>query len=192
MKCLSTHVSDNDILIAQRSVEMFVNEAKNLSTVDGCLIKLATLVLRLEDVWRDKSRSRKAFEKILMCDEVRDSLRPLTRYTDIVEYLISTNPRYKPLATYADPLLAVLRELEPSEEVLEVTRPATFYIEHAEAEHQKPQTQASAHVQIPVKVWKRRRGRRKQLAIGVAVALLIALLVVLYILSSGGSMRLYR
>jgi hypothetical protein len=186
VKCLSTRVSDHDILIAQRAVEMFVNEAKNLSTVDGYLIKLTTLVLRLEDVWRDKSRSRRAFEKILMCDEVRDSLRPLAHHADIVEYLISTNPRYKPLATYADPLSAVLRELKPSEKALEVTRPATFYIEHAEAEHQKPQTQASAHMQIPVKMWKRRRGRGKQLAIGVAVALLIVLLIALYIFSSWG------
>jgi len=79
VKCLSTRVSDHDILIAQRAVEMFVNEAKNLSTVDGYLIKLTTLVLRLEDVWRDKSRPRRAFEKILICDEVRDSLSPTPR-----------------------------------------------------------------------------------------------------------------
>jgi hypothetical protein len=75
LKCLAGYHEDMDLFIASRALELFVYEATATRSIDGLLTKLTTLVLRLEDLFKDRPRAGRVFEKILKCDEVLEPLR---------------------------------------------------------------------------------------------------------------------
>jgi hypothetical protein len=68
-----------------------------------------------------REKAGKIVEKILECEELREALRPLANYIDEVKELAS-NVRHAPTLRYLDILLKTLKELEPVDKLLEVTK----------------------------------------------------------------------
>jgi len=132
LRCLAGYHEDTDLLVASRALELFVYEATATRSVDGLLTKLTTLVLRLEDLFKDTSKAGRVFEKILKCDEVLEPLRVLASYRDFIEQLVFSSPRFRPLTAYVSVLLSALDSVKPVEKPLELVRPATFQIEYSE------------------------------------------------------------
>jgi hypothetical protein len=95
-------------------------------------MKLDTLIISVEETFGDKANE--VFRKILLCSEVRNSLRPLAEHIEVVEHLTLTDPRHRPVKRYINSLIATLRTLQPTGEILEITRPPTHKIEQEERE----------------------------------------------------------
>jgi hypothetical protein len=95
-------------------------------------MKLDTLIISVEETFGDKVNE--VFRKILLCSEVRNSLRPLAEHIEVVEHLTLTDPRHRPVKRYINSLIATLRTLQPTGEILEITRPPTHKIEQEERE----------------------------------------------------------
>jgi hypothetical protein len=98
----------------------FAKEAPLYRTIDGYLTKLDTLFYSVEDYY-GREKAGKIIEKILECEELREALRPLANYINEVEELAS-NVRHAPTLRYLDILLKTLKELEPVDKLLEVTK----------------------------------------------------------------------
>jgi hypothetical protein len=129
---LAGYHEDTDLLVASRALELFVYEVTATRSVDGLLTKLTTLVLRLEDLFKDSHKAGRVFEKILKCDEVLEPLRVLASYRDFIERLVFSSPRFRPLTAYVSVLLSALDSVKPVEKPLELVKPATFQIEYSE------------------------------------------------------------
>jgi len=191
LKCLAGYHEDMDLFIASRALELFVYEATATRSIDGLLTKLTTLVLRLEDLFKDRPRAGRVFEKILKCDEVLEPLRVLASYRDFIESLVFSNPRFRPLVAYVSILLSALNSVKPVEKHVELVRPATFQIEYSERARgyglpeegreafeqrefeKKPASYAKAGL-LP------QRGRRLRKILAI-VAIVILIIVVFYI-----------
>jgi hypothetical protein len=133
MKCLNIDFSaDPDLFKASDSIRLFVNDASTCKSVNCYLMKLDTLIISVEETFGNKANE--VFGKILMCSEVRDSLRPLVEYIEEVKNLSLTDPRHRPVKRYINLLTTTLETLQSTSEKLEITRPPTFQIEQEERE----------------------------------------------------------
>jgi hypothetical protein len=121
MKCLTpdSRVSP-DIYPFLQFIRNFAKEAHLYRTIDGYLTKLDTLFYSVEDYY-GREKAGKIVEEILECEELREALRPLANYINEVKELAS-NVRHAPTLRYLDILLKTLKELEPVDKLLEVTR----------------------------------------------------------------------
>jgi len=121
MKCL---IPDSrvpqDIYPFLQFIRSFTKETPLYRTIDGYLTKLDTLFYSVEDYY-GREKASKVVEKILECEELREALRPLANYINEVEELAS-NVRHAPTLRYLDILLKTLKELEPADKLLEVTK----------------------------------------------------------------------
>jgi hypothetical protein len=121
MKCLTPDSRVlQDIYPFLQFIRNFAKEAPLYRTIDGYLTKLDTLFYTVEDYY-GREKASKIVEKILECEELREALRPLANYIDEVEKLAS-NVRHAPTLRYLDILLKTLKELEPVDKPLEVTK----------------------------------------------------------------------
>jgi len=187
---------DTDFVVASRALEMFIHEVCSARSVDGILTKFTTFVLRLEDLFRNCADARRVFEKVLMCEELQDVLAVLASYSEFVEQFIYSNPRFKPLISYADILLVSLRRTEapvqaptpqpsysPRSRRIEIVRPATFQIEHMETRPAEAGERRAEAKPKPIKLKKERRLLRRTAIIAIAVVVAIALLTAIYLLA---------
>jgi len=196
LKCLAGHYMDTDLVVASRALEMLIHEVCSARSIDGILTKFTTFVLRLEDLFRNYADARRVFEKVLMCDELQDVLAVLASYSEFVEQFIYSNPRFKPLISYADILLVSLRRVEapvqaptpqpsysPRSRRIEIVRPATFQIEHMETRPAEAGEHKAEAKPKPIKLKKERRLLRRAAIIAIAVVVAIALLIAIYLLA---------
>jgi hypothetical protein len=121
MKCFTPDSRvPQDIYPFLQFIRNFAIEAPSYRTIDGYLTKLDTLFYTVEDYY-GREKAGKIVEKILECEELREALRPLANYIDEVKELAS-NVRHAPTLRYLDILLKTLKELEPVDKLLEVTK----------------------------------------------------------------------
>lgn len=132
MKCSSiTLREDPEIYTLTPFIEKFVVEVERCSTIDCYLIKLATLVDSIKEHF-PRERTRRVLEKIMKCDEVRDSMSPLANYSNITIEIITRDPRHASLRSYIDIITTTLQGIKPKYKQLEVTREPTYRIEEWE------------------------------------------------------------
>jgi len=133
VECLSIdYRTDPDLFTASDFIRLFVNDASTCKSVDCYLMKLDTLIISVEETFGNKADE--VFRRILLCSEVRDTLRPLAEHIEVVEHLALTDPRHRPVKRYINLLTATLKTLQPTSKVLEITRPPTHEIEQKERE----------------------------------------------------------
>jgi hypothetical protein len=133
MECLNIdYRADPDLFTALDSIRLFISEASTCKSIDCYLMKLDTLINSVEETFGNKAEE--VFRKILLCNEVRDSLRPLAEHIEVVESLALTDPRHRPVKRYMNLLIATLGTLQSTSKILEITRPPTYKIEQEERE----------------------------------------------------------
>lgn len=116
--------------IDDRIVHAFVEGVSTCSTVDCYLTKLDTLIITVEEMFRDEVD--RVLREILMCREVREVLSTLAGYVNEVKELALTDPRHTPVKRRLDVILEALKAIEPTVKPLGITRSPTFRIEHEE------------------------------------------------------------
>jgi len=189
MRCLSEERLDSIIGGVRKPIELFVSEAKIVRSVDGYLIAVGLLLSRLRDLYPSEQESREVLRKVLGCDEVREALRPLARYVNVVEFKLRTDPRHRSLAKYVDLLIATLSGLEPSYKELEVVRPPMIYIESSEAGRESgrrapPLVIEERYREKPTRRLASRRSRMRRIPVKKVAAVAISLTVVLLLVGS--------
>ncbi|MEM1555543.1 MAG: hypothetical protein QXM54_03330 [Desulfurococcaceae archaeon] len=122
--CLNDSIKDKTILFIQPIIRSFVSESKYTSSVDGFLVLLGTLVSRLEEAAPLlKLSDKEVLMRTLSCNEVAEALRPLVKYVDIVNRMVSTDPRHRGLRPYLSLITSYLSGLNPVDMELDITRP---------------------------------------------------------------------
>jgi len=140
MECLNIdYRADPDLFTALDSIRLFISEASTCKSIDCYLMKLSTLINSVEETFGNKAEE--VFRKILLCNEVRDSLRPLVEHIEVVESLALTDPRHRPVKRYMNLLITTLGTLQSTSKILEITRPPTYKIEQEEQEIKSQQVQ---------------------------------------------------
>jgi hypothetical protein len=133
VECLNIdYRADPDLFTASDFIRLFINDASTCKSVDCYLMKLDTLIIGVEETFGNKANE--VFRRILLCSEVRDTLRPLAEHIEVVEHLALTDPRHRPVKRYINLLTATLKTLQPTSRILEITRPPTHEIEQKERE----------------------------------------------------------
>lgn len=128
--CLDGHPNDPVVLTLQPKIREFVIKIKNAESVDGILVAFGTLVFDLEEISPLlKLTSGDALEKVFRCVEVSEALRPLAGHVDLVEHMVSTDPRHRIIRPYLRTLLNYLNSLPPVPAPLVVARPPLHEIE---------------------------------------------------------------
>jgi len=142
---------DPDLFTASDFIRLFVNDASTCKSIDCYLMKLDTLIISIEETFGNKANE--VFRRILLCSEVRDTLKPLAEHIEVVEHLALTDPRHRPVKRYINLLIATLKTLQPTSKILEVTRPPTHEIEQKEREIRSQLVQFDKRYDtIPVKL----------------------------------------
>lgn len=126
VSCLGDEIRDPVILTLQSTIRRFLVKAEQARSVDGLLLALGTLAFELNDftsmINREQERM-KFFESIMKCNEVVEALRPLSRYVDLIQTLVMSDPRHKVLRPYLTSLINHVALLTPPPFELEVTTP---------------------------------------------------------------------
>jgi|GEM_PF-891158 hypothetical protein len=183
VKCSSSDPSvDSKIYLMLPYIERFVAETSTCKSVDCYLIKLDSLIYRIEDYF-GRERALIVFDKMLKCEEIRESLRPLAGYASEAERLVLSDPRHKLTRKYRDLILTTLKELEPMEKPLGVIRPPLIRIERGEetVEPRRFKPPITPHIQEPTHI-SGRGTMRKKLIVIIAFLILAAVLVSLALL----------
>lgn len=148
--CFDEASLSDELLILEPAMRKFVEEANHLSSVDGYLVKLETLILQVEDLSSyGKYDPKVVFKKMLSCRELVESLQPLSNYISDVEHLVAHDIRHKLLRPYLETLLEALRSIPPSTVRLVLMREPLERLEKEGSRREYPDSR-SIHVQEPV------------------------------------------
>ncbi|MEM4664072.1 MAG: hypothetical protein QXP67_04000 [Desulfurococcaceae archaeon] len=152
----------------EEKIRVTVNELKYVRSVDGFLVKLSSLLYDIQDeCLGDSSCTKSCLEKALNHPMLREELSKLSCYVDMVEKMVTSDPRFKSLRDYADLLIGVLRGIECVGSLPEVSREPTFRIER----------KVTAEQEIVKPVEKARRVNWSRLVVYVSIAVAIALVI---------------
>jgi hypothetical protein len=97
------------------------------STIDTYLIKLSTLISKLEEFYQ--ARTSTVLRIALGFDDVKYLLGPLANYIYDVKNIIERDPRHKLLRKYEDVIIEALRNTPPRHKQLIDVRPPLRYLE---------------------------------------------------------------
>lgn len=113
VRCVDNRSSSlpEPLLGLRGSIEDFVYGSRYSRSVDDLLDQLKILVLDIVSYCRYRGCDPiELFSLVLDCDEVMDSLKPLSNYTSLVRERVANTPRYMVLEPFLDVLLDKLLE----------------------------------------------------------------------------------